>query len=302
MKDRLRGMVWGAFIGDALSLGAHWVYNTNVIDKKLGTPDRFSDPIASYHSGKRAGDLTHYGDQMLVLLESLSKTKAYDGDHFARHWRTFFGSYEGYFDKATKTTLEQMDNSDDLQNSGSSSDDLAGASRIAPLVYAHHDHPESLDRSVRAQTKMTHDHDLVVETASFFAMLAIGALNGQKPSAGIEAILASGTPSEAFSDLVVQGVDSTHQDTRETIAAFGQMCSVDAALPGTIHLICTYEDTFQEAMVQNVMAGGDSAARGMLVGTVLGAFAGTDAIATAWIDELKSRAPIERLLGALDAG
>ncbi len=35
MKDKLRAMVMGAFVGDALALGAHWVYNTNVIDKKF---------------------------------------------------------------------------------------------------------------------------------------------------------------------------------------------------------------------------------------------------------------------------
>jgi ADP-ribosylglycohydrolase len=60
----------GAFVADALSLGVHWVYNTGVIDKKFGRVERYYDPLTSYHKGKQAGDFTHYGDQMLVLLES----------------------------------------------------------------------------------------------------------------------------------------------------------------------------------------------------------------------------------------
>ena len=70
--NRIKAAVIGAFVADALSLGVHWVYNTGVIDKKLGRVEHYYDPLTSYHKGKKAGDFTHYGDQMLVLLESVS--------------------------------------------------------------------------------------------------------------------------------------------------------------------------------------------------------------------------------------
>ena len=38
-----------------------------------------------------------------------------------------------------------------------------------------------------------------------------------------------------------------------------------------IHLICKYEDNLQEGLIENAMAGGDSAARGLVIGAVLGA-------------------------------
>ena len=45
-----------------------------------------------------------------------------------------------------------------------------------------------------------------------------------------------------------------------------------------------------------MMAGGDSAARGMAVGMVLGAHLGVEAIPQEWIEGLKKREEIEELL------
>ena len=84
MMTNQKAAVVGAFVADALSLGVHWVYNTGVIDKKFGRVDRYYDPLTSYHKGKRAGDFTHYGDQMLVLLESLSGADAIRRGPFCR--------------------------------------------------------------------------------------------------------------------------------------------------------------------------------------------------------------------------
>ncbi len=301
MKDKLRAMVMGAFIGDALALGAHWVYNTHVIVKKFGVLDHYAAPLASYHTGKIAGDFTHYGDQTMVLLESVAANDGFTGEHFAKQWRALFQSYGGYFDKATKTTLEKMADQNDLLNSGSSSDDLAGAARIAPVVFALHANVGALDRAVREQTAITHNQALVIESAAFFAQAAVAVLSGRSPVASIESILATGKGSPELTDLVRRGIDSRHQGTAEVISAFGQHCSVQAALPGTIHLICAYENDFKKALVENVMAGGDSSARGMLAGMVLGAHCGMRAIPARWIDELQEGRRIEQLLDNLGA-
>ena len=119
MTTKRQAAVWGAFVADALSLGVHWVYNTGVIDKKFGRVEHYHDPLTSFHKGKRAGDFTHYGDQMLVLLETLDKEKGFDALRFAQSWRNFFSDYAGYFDKATKATLENMDSGRELTRSAS---------------------------------------------------------------------------------------------------------------------------------------------------------------------------------------
>lgn len=300
MKDRLKAMLLGSFVGDALALGPHWVYNTHVIDKKFGTVDRFYDPLTSYHTGKKGGDFTHYGDQMLVLLESTATCGGFDPAHFAQSWRSFFESYQGYFDHATKDTLENMRAGKNLQVCGSSSDDLSGAARIAPVVYVcRHDSAVLVD-AARNQTTLTHNHETVVDAAAFLALTVYMVLKGRSPSETLAEVLADKFPSGPINALVTKGLDSKSGDTRQTIAQFGQMCSIEAALPATVHLIAKYEQDFRQAMVENVMAGGDSAARGILAGMVLGAACGTSEIPPEWIDGLNAHGRIVALMQSLD--
>jgi len=296
MTTNQKAAVWGAFAADALSLGVHWVYNTGVIDKKFGRVEQYYDPLTSYHKGKQAGDFTHYGDQMLVLLESLSGHTAFDAVRFAEQWRAFFSAYGGYFDQATKATLENMDAGKNLTESGSDSDDLAGAARMAPLLSVDADHLEHLVQSARAQTAITHADERVIQSADFFARSVFAVLGGKSPTAAMEATLDAHFSDSPIASMVAMGLESRGRDTRETIAEFGQMCSVEAGLPGAVHLIARYGNNYKQAMVENVMAGGDSSARGILAGMILGAAHGMTAIPDTWVTGMTAGQRISRLL------
>jgi ADP-ribosylglycohydrolase len=302
MSKNKMGMLWGAFVGDALALGPHWVYNTRVIDKKFGRVDQYFDPLVSYHAGKNKGDFTHYGDQMLMLLGSLATESGFHQTRFAQAWQSFFNDYEGYQDKATLTTLENMTTGSKLLDAGSASDDLGGAARIAPIVYVYANDMESAIEAARHQTAMTHNNPSVLDSAAFFVMLAIRTLAGEKPSDVISHLMEDRFKNTAIEDAVFMGLKSQDQDTRTIIEEFGQMCSVEVALPGTIHLITKYEDDLKEALIENVMAGGDSSARGMLAGMVLGAYHGMDALPEAWLETLNARDRIHEYLKAVDKG
>ena len=299
MTTKKQAAVLGAFVADALSLGVHWVYNTGVIDKKFGRVEHYHDPLTSYHKGKRAGDFTHYGDQMLVLLESLAESKGFDARRFARSWREFFSDYTGYFDKATKATLENMDSGRKLTQSASTSDDLAGASRMAPLVGVYGDDPDQLVRTARSQTAITHGDDRVIASADFFARTVFAILDGKEPVSAMEMTLNEHFVGSDIAPLIRMGLQSKDRDTRETIAEFGQMCSVAVGLPAAVHLVARHGNNFKTAMVENVMAGGDSSARGMLAGMVLAAAHGMAAIPEEWISGLNAGKRIRSILEQL---
>ena len=257
--------------------------------------------MASYHANKKKGDFTHYGDQMLVLLESTAACNGFDHAHFARTWQSFFESYQGYFDHATKETLKNMSEGKNLEAYGSSSDDLGGASRMAPVIYACHHDLETLVDAARRQTALTHNHATVVDASAFLALTVDKVLNGRSPLGAMTEVLAENFQNGPINTLVTSGLNSISKNTRETIAEFGQMCSIEAALPATVYLIAKYEQDFRQALVENVMAGGDSAARGMLTGMVLGAALGTAAIPIEWIDGLNAHDRITALMEKLEA-
>ena len=80
----------------------------------------------------------------------------------------------------------------------------------------------------------------------------------------------------------------------------GQMCEIQAAFPCVIHLIAKYEDNLKEGLIENAMAGGDSAGRGLTVGMVLGAHLGIDAIPPKWLSDLKAYRKIVDMLDKID--
>ncbi len=296
MENKAQASLLASFAADALALGAHWVYNTNVIDKKLGRVERFVKPFTSYHATKELGEFTHYGDQMMVLLETCSDSGGFELNHFSTKWQALFEDYTGYVDKATKGTLANFAIDEDPEKSGSESDDLAGASRISPLVYCYKDQPQQMIAGVRAQTAMTHNQSDVIDSAELFARVTLAVLDGKTPCEALKAVLKSDFNRPPFIEQIHSGLDSVSADTRSAIDDFGQMCEIEAAFPATIHLIAKYENNLKEALVENVMAGGDSSSRGMIVGMVLGAYLGIEAIPDEWLTEMKQYRHIIELL------
>ncbi len=301
MNEKAKAMVLASFTADALSLGVHWIYNTNVIDKKWGRIESYIKPERpTYHPTKDRGEFTHYGDQTLVLLKSISGSSGFDLKTFAADWQNFFTSYEGYFDGATKATLKNFEAGKGPAESGSESDDLAGAARIAPLAYCFRSDLDKLIASARAQTALTHNNQQVVDSAEFFARVVFKVLNGKSPAAAIKQTMGEGFDRAPYAKWVESGTSSIQTDTRQAILEFGQMCEIEAAFPSVIHLITKYEGNLKRGLIENAMAGGDSAGRGLTLGMILGAHLGIDAIPASWLTELKAHGQIVNLLDQID--
>jgi ADP-ribosylglycohydrolase len=301
VKEKIKAMVLASFAADALSLGVHWIYNTRVIDKKYGRVEHFLKPAyPTYHPNKDKGEFTHYGDQTMVLLESVAECGGFKLPDFSVRWQKLFENYEGYIDAATKATLANIAAGKSALDCGSGSDDLAGAGRIAPLIYVYHTDPEDLIESAKAQTAFTHNNPQVIECALFFSAVALKVLKGATPKAAILQVKEEQLFKAPIPKWTAKGLESVDQESRQAILNFGQMCETAAAFPGVIHLIAKYENDLRTALVENIMAGGDSAGRGLLVGLVLGAHLGIDAIPQNWLTEMKAYQQIADRLKKID--
>ena len=301
MNSNVKAMVLASFAADSLSLGVHWIYNTNVIDKKWGRVETYIKPERpTYHPTKNLGEFTHYGDQTMLLLESVSARAGFDLNDFADRWQQLFNTYDGYFDSATKITIENIASGKPSTESGSDSDDLAGAARIAPLAYRYQNDLEPLIASAREQTTLTHNNPLIIDTAEYFSRVVWSVLQGQTPSEGLKTAQVGALDTEPYSRWIEAGLQSTTGDTRQVIKDFGQMCEVDAAFPGVVHLIAKYENDLYGALVENAMAGGDSACRGLIVGLIVGAHEGMERIPGPWLTDLKAYDHIMNLMATID--
>lgn len=297
MTTREEAMVLMSLAADSLALGAHWIYDTELIEQRIGRVDRLLPPLPdSYHAGKARGEFTHYGDQALVLLESLAAIGVFSLADFAERWRRLFSGYRGYVDKATSATLANMDRLLPPEQWGSTSSDLGGAARIAPLVYWYRDDLDRLLIAVREQTAMSHNNPATLAGAEFIARTVQGVLAGAPPRQAMDEALEAGVADIDLDNRIRAGLDSADKETKTVIARFGQMCGIAAALPGAIHLILRYVDDPATGLVENVMAGGDSAARGLVAGMVLGAHRGAETIPKEWLAGMIKHEHIHKLL------
>ena len=118
--DRRRAMLWGAFVADAASLGFHWLYDQDRIRAIAPKSPEFRAPtaadfdgVAGYfaHGTKSVGDLTHYGEQALVLLRTVASRNGYSRAAYSERFQAHFGyggTHVGYIDHATRDSLDNL--------------------------------------------------------------------------------------------------------------------------------------------------------------------------------------------------
>ncbi len=284
-------LVLGSLVGDALALGPHWIYDQQAIAQALGSVEHYAAPLSSYHPGKQAGDLTHYGDQCVVLLQSLQRCGGFDVAQFAQDWRFFWekSGTSSYRDAATRQTLEHMQQGLPLDQVASASHDIAGAARIAPLFVLDGLSTEQRVAVARAQTALTHGDEAVIEAAEFFTRLVIALQAGNEMSRAFAELAArpwQSIPASWFHAAQESSADTTSTDL-EALDAHGLSCHVADAFPGICHLLLRYPTSPAMGLRLNAAAGGDSAARGLLLGLVYVASVGLGTFPAEWVAQLR---------------
>jgi ADP-ribosylglycohydrolase len=287
----------GSFIGDALALGPHWIYNPREIHEKLGRVTTYRPPLAIYHAGKVAGDFTHYGDQALVLLRSIAETGGFDLSRFASAWQAFWENpaTRSYRDDATKATLAHLQSS---AFPASTSDDIAGAARIAPLFLLDWESDDALLAAVRSQTAFTHRDPAVIDAAEFFTSVTLAVQRGKTIKAALLKTQESGIWQGLPDEWLENALESAIFDETDAAALHrhGLSCRTDDAFPGICHLLLRHPEDPATALIENANAGGDSAARGMILGLVYGARFPVSTWPGEWSAGLSARGEINSLI------
>ena len=298
----LQGALWGQFVGDAASLGAHWIYDLDDMASQFpGGISGFETPKKGhYHEGKRSGDQTHYGDAALLLLESVAACGEFREADFAMRFEAFFRrpNCKSYRDHATRETLANLDAEPGNYQNGAHDDEPATVTRLAPVVVAYrHRDSEIFNDAIRRLTLVTQNHPTALACVPACAELLRHLLTGMAFSEAFELTRKSAAVSCDGSDYLEFAHMMREVDVITATGRFGQACPLPQSLPSALQAALHHQDNFQDAILNTVRAGGDSAGRAAMVGYWLGASLGVQAIPAGWIEKLRER---ERIQTAID--
>lgn len=249
-----------------LMLGPHWVYNPSKLARLYPEGiDSPTDPVAKFHENRRAGQYTHYGDQTALLRDSIEKRGGFDPDGWREDWVASMKDYDGYIDGATQETLKSEG------ASPSNSNDLAGASRIGPIL----DLDLNLDAAIQAarqQTALTHGHSEVTDAAEFMIRAVVALKEGATFEDAFQTAAAEGSyEALKVNDALKAATDADEHDFIEVGKGMGLTCHTPEAFPLTLYFALRASSGVASAISDNGLAGGDSSARGMLLALLFAA-------------------------------
>lgn len=313
--DRVRGALWGSLVGDAFCLGSHWIYNLDELTRRFpGGVRGFEEPgDGHYHYGKKAGDLTHYGDAALLLLASMTRCGRFDVIDFGSAFIRLLEDehYSGYRDHATKGMLSnyrfhRQTNPEvpfDFQQ-GADDDQSATVTRLAPLVAVHGRDAHFLE-IVATLTRVSQNNPLAIAFSRATALILEEILAGLTPLDAVAAVRGGEKPSDGEWHTVDRKMKlacaaSNKLSAHDATLLFGQACPLESSFTAALHTTLNQCDDFAAAIRVTANAGGDSAGRAAMIGAWLGAYHGIQGIPDNWCTRLSAyeqiASDIERII------
>ncbi|WP_309497496.1 ADP-ribosylglycohydrolase family protein [Sulfurovum sp.] len=263
---------------DTYCLGSHWVYDEDELKSLAINWEELNVPHVSWHEGKGKGDLTHYGDQIVILYDFLKDKTSFSIEEYMQHWRKEMHTFKGYIDGSTKTTIENIDKNL-LIPCGSNSGDMSIIGKITPLLKVSNSKEEFLTNT-KLLAQATHNNEEVLEAMDFFANLLLDILEGKEIRQSILQLKEG--YSQKIQNYIESGLNTKDDDTYLAISKFGSACPTEFCFPSTIHLLFKY-DNYKEALIENAKAGGDSSARAMIIAYLLTAQNSIDIVPQQWL-------------------
>lgn len=274
--DRIEAALIGAYVADAAALGFHWLYDPERIANLAGDDPAFRAPNyvdfdgfkgVFVHPDKVAGDVSQYGAQLRVAVQSMIATGGvFDTEDFQNRFVETFGpggSWTGYIDKATRGTLENLAEGRH-DPSGAPDDQVPAIARLPAAMAACSPDAEQIDRIVAITS--------VTATAKAWGPIAAALLTASyEGSSPREAALSvSRTAQGEVGAALREAIELNDDDTVAFAGQVGRACTLSQAIPVIFH-ICARAESYREAVNRNILAGGDNCGRAPVLGAVFAA-------------------------------
>jgi ADP-ribosyl-[dinitrogen reductase] hydrolase len=132
------------------------------------------------------------------------------------------------------------------------------------------------------QLRLTHQSQPLEAFASAYCRLLAQLVYAPPPS--LTPLLQAQTPGlgKGLSALLGQAPDHRDAATRVVGGMYSPACYIEDSFPSVLYLAARYAQDFESALIANTNAGGDNCHRGSVLGALLGAWLGFEAIPLRW--------------------
>jgi ADP-ribosylglycohydrolase len=224
-------------------------------------------------------------DAFLHAYAAFMTTPGSHNDTYAESYhRDFFANY------ALGIPLQQCAGSE-----GHDTASIGGLVGLPPVVVATFlQHGlAAVDQALLTHLRSTHRSTKLERYALLLGKMLPRLLQDPEPNVGPLAC----TVAESLGFPAKRVVERVNRDQLSDDQVIGGMlssaCYIEQSFPAVLYLAARYPDDFEAALVANTNAGGDNCHRGALVGALLGAALGLQAIPERWIRGLRSREELE---------
>jgi ADP-ribosyl-[dinitrogen reductase] hydrolase len=318
--------LYGLFIGDALAMPVHWYYNRQALNRDYGRITEYAAPRnphpdsilwrSSYQAPNARGEILHdqarywgqkgihyhqflkAGENTLnvkicrLLIESINQSGTYDADDFLRRYVAYMttpGNHrDTYIEECHRNFFANYARGIPPRKCGVAEKHIGGLIGIVPIVAYYFNQPDTAREAAMAHLALTHPGYKMETAGSLVIDILLKTLDGKPLKAVIlEEIEAQHNP------LLGHPFKKWLEDPDDWVIGprLSTACYVEDAVPAVVYLALKYHDDPEQALIVNTNLGGDNAARGSILGALLGASGGMARFPRRWIDGLVDPPP-----------
>jgi ADP-ribosyl-[dinitrogen reductase] hydrolase len=257
-----------------------------------------------YHEGLQAGDNTLNLLCVRALIRSINKIGRYDADDFLREYIALMttadshrDTYAESFHRAFFANYSRGVPPD--QCAGAESHDTAsigGLVGLPPVIMAAERAGDegAIDRALLQHLRLTHRSATLERYALVLGQLLPRLL--QDPQPQIRPLVYQAAESLGFP--VAKVIEQLNRERLDDLHVIGGMlspaCYIEHSFPAVLYLAARYAGDFEAALIANTNVGGDNCHRGAILGALLGAALGHQAIPDRWLRGLRAHDALER--------
>jgi len=297
VEDGFIGCLLGVAIGDALGMPVEG-WSREMIRMHYGVLAEFQP---SPSRGLGPGQFTDDTQMMLMHAESIVATGRVDGDDLARRFVAWLrsGDVRG-IGRSTILSIKRLAQGVHWRESGQAGEFAAGngvAMRIAPVGLLDCQHLERLKEDVRTAGAITHRNPEALAGGLAVAYAVARLSTGEaQPATLIEETSAFVGECEVSHNLRrAQKLLESAVPAADALQVLGTTGYVVHTVASAFYAFVRTPDNFKQTVIEAVMAGQDTDTTGAVTGALSGAYNGVHHMPTRWLEQVESRAHIEKL-------